>query len=117
MTYTGVVLSTLSKENAIAATKGNGLEVTLDLKQSTWIDHIVIQEDISYGEFVRLYAVEGQDPVTGLWSIISNGTAIGHKKIDFFSPIAVNKLTFVALQASDTPRISFFGAYFIGQPW
>ncbi len=65
------------------------------------------------GERVRVYLILGQ---TGQedWSILSNGTAIGHKKIDPIDPVLVSALKFVNLYSSDTPQIRNFAAFFIG---
>jgi hypothetical protein len=48
------------------------------------------------------------------WREICRGSAIGHKKIDFFDPVKVNKLRFRCLECAGTPAIRRFAAYDAG---
>jgi hypothetical protein len=50
------------------------------------------------------------------WIELTNGTSIGHKKIDaIYPPIEVKTLSLMALQFAETPMFDFFGAYLIAQ--
>lgn len=90
----------------------------LSFDTPTTIDRIMLMEDQAQGQVIRSYGVyarvvdkdggdEGSASGNGKntpWTKVSNGTSIGHKKIDLFdSPVAVMEVmvntTFV-----DTPR-------------
>ncbi len=93
----------------LAETQGRGHLVELSLPGKTVVDHVVTMEDITQGERVREYVIEGQ--VGDRWQELCRGTAIGHKKIDRFRPIAVSKVRLRCLAAATTPRIRKLAAY------
>jgi alpha-L-fucosidase len=97
---------------SIAETQGQGESVELSLDEPTFIDHIITMEDITHGERVRKYVIEGW-LVDGHRQIIVEGTAIGHKKIDQFPLIKVSKVRFRALESVGTPRIRKLAVYSI----
>ena len=66
-----------SKPVGTASGKGNIFEVKF--KTSQPLSAIVVQEDISGGERIRAYTIDGMQD--GLWKLISKGTSIGHKRI------------------------------------
>lgn len=96
----------------LAAVQGNSFSLTLNLPGGTLVDRVVLQEDLSHGQRVRVYSVwgttrDGEDPVP-----ISSGTSIGNKKIDLLGN-AVN-LTSLRLSidgAVATPFIKNFAVY------
>jgi len=93
----------------VAETYGQGKTILLDLAQTTTIDHAITMEDIVHGERVRGYVIEGE--VDGRWSELVTGSAIGHKKIDAFAPVTVNRVRFRATDAAAKPiirRLSVF---------
>ncbi len=92
----------------LAETSFSGVAAELDVAGST-IDHVVLMEDISKGELIRSYRIEGLTE-TG-WRELCRGNAVGHKKIDFFKEVHVNKLRFICLEYADTPVIRKFAAY------
>ena len=74
------------------------------------IDRIVLMEDQTKGQVIRSYQVhakivDGQTAVVDLpWILVSNGTSIGHKKIDIFRE-AINVAEIkVNSTHVDTPR-------------
>ncbi|HUS90275.1 MAG TPA: alpha-L-fucosidase [Phycisphaerae bacterium] len=87
-----------------AETKGDGREVTLDLKAPATIGHVTIMEDIAQGERVRSYEVEGLLP-GNQWRKLCSGQSIGHKRIEAFTPVELAKVRFRATKAAATPRI------------
>jgi alpha-L-fucosidase len=79
----------------------------------TAIDRVVIQEDQRQGQLIRAYVVEvqlvGNDSI---WMQLSNGTSIGHKKIDLFAaPVTVTAVRLNVTKSVDTPRIRRFTAH------
>ena len=97
---------------SVAECQGTGNLVELDFGTKRIIDHVIAMEDISAGERVRQYVIEGE--VNGVWTPLCQGTAIGHKKIDFFAPIDVSKIRLRTLLAVDTPIIRKLAVYATG---
>lgn len=88
----------------LAETEGEGEVVELTLKSPTMIDHVIIMEDIFYGERVREYLIEGLVPGNG-WQELCNGISIGHKRIHRFDAIEVAKVRFRATKFVAKPKI------------
>jgi len=70
---------------------------------------IIIQEDITKGERVRKYQVKGKKD--GNWILLSEGSCIGHKRIEIIDPITVSKVKLEILESIAKPKIKFFAAY------
>jgi len=64
--------------NRVGRTAGRGTEVELALPRAASFDHVVLQEDIRYGERVREFVVEALQP-GGEWRTVCTGECIGHK--------------------------------------
>ena len=79
------------------------------------VDHAVLMEDVSLGERVTEYVVEGS--VEGQWKELSKGSCIGHKKIDRFKPTMVTKLRLRCTQSLAEPVIRKFAAYNTSWDW
>ncbi|HEY4392185.1 MAG TPA: alpha-L-fucosidase [Paenibacillus sp.] len=94
----------------LAEIKGSGEMLELELSEAAVIDHVVLMEDIAYGERVRQYTLEVY--ADGEWKEIVNGSAIGHKKIDVLSPIHIEKIRFQVNEAAEDPIIRKFAIYF-----
>lgn len=94
---------------SIAETKKKGNIIELSLGKPRTIDHVITMEDITQGERVREYTVEGL--VDKRWQEICKGTAIGHKKIDRFIPIKVSKVRFHCTKSAMAPIIRKFAVY------
>ncbi|MEN6519799.1 MAG: alpha-L-fucosidase [Armatimonadota bacterium] len=97
---------------SLAETEGTGDEVTLDLSRPLCIDHVITMEDITDGEHVRSYVIEGM--VDGRWAEICRGSAIGHKKIDRFSPVTVSGVRFRCIESVAQPVIRRLAVYNVG---
>jgi alpha-L-fucosidase len=69
----------------------------------------MIMEDITRGERIREYVVEGNTP-SG-WRVLASGTAVGHKKIDVFGPVEVAELRLRIRSSVGTPIIRKFAAF------
>jgi alpha-L-fucosidase len=77
------------------------------------IDHVIIQEDLEFGERVRAYRIEGS--VGGEWMTLGTGTAIGHKRIQPVPATPCSAVRLVVVDAVDTPRIGRFAAFATGE--
>ena len=94
---------------SLAETGGRGAEVTLNLPGPTPINHVVIMEDITQGERVREYVVQGQ--VDGRWVKLSGGTAVGHKKIDPFKTATVSAVRLKCSKSNAEPIVRKLAVY------
>lgn len=97
---------------SLAECSGRGGVVELALPAVTTVDHTISMEDIAFGERVRNYAVEGL--VEGRWRELVRGTAIGHKKIDFFPPVTVGALRLRTIESAGEPLIRRLAAFHAG---
>ncbi len=94
---------------SIAETDGSGDTVMLDLGGAKRIDHAVTMEDILQGERIRAYVIEGRS--NGAWTTLSEGTAVGHKKIDRFKPAEVDAVRLRVTQSADSPIVRKLAVY------
>lgn len=90
---------------------GNSIELKLDKPQP--VNQIILQEDITKGERIRDYHVEGLTPHG--WKTLCHGESVGHKRIQTFSPVTVGKIRFVINKQVDIPQIINFSVYNIDQ--
>ncbi|MCU6712700.1 alpha-L-fucosidase [Paenibacillus sp. J5C_2022] len=93
----------------IAETHGEGDEVVLELEGATLIDHIIAMEDIRYGERIRQYVLEGR--YGDEWKELSQGTAIGHKRIDRIAPVCVDAIRLRITESAANPVIRQLAVY------
>ena len=94
-------------------TAGTGNNIAMILSAPRKIDCVLTMEDITKGERVREYAVEGN--VNGMWKTLVSGSAIGHKKLDHFEPVEVSELRLRISKSAAPPVIRKFAAYCTGQ--
>lgn len=88
-----------------------GKETMIELDTPTLINHVVIMEDYRKGERIRAYQVEGW---TGKeWTILSSGSSVGRKKIDFFKDATVTKVKLVITKSVNEPLIRSIDLYHI----
>ncbi|MDR1982105.1 MAG: alpha-L-fucosidase [Tannerellaceae bacterium] len=97
---------------SIAETSGQGDVVEVKLEPETQIDHVIIQEDLAFGQRVRQYAIEGL--IGNEWKLITQGTSVGQKRIERFQPMKVNAVRFRILKSSFPPIIRRFAAFNTG---
>jgi len=91
-------------------TAGRGSIVELKLDQPQTIDQIIIQEDITGGERIRRYEVEGL--VGGdQWQKIAEGRSVGHKRIERVQPIEVTALRLRVTDNQPEPIVCNLTAY------
>jgi alpha-L-fucosidase len=96
--------------NATRTVYGTDGTVTLNFDYATSIDRIMLMEDQTNGQVIRKYEVWAKvvdDGITdGTFNVpltmISNGTSIGHKRIEIFDPVTVIQVM-VNTSFVDTP--------------
>ncbi len=96
----------------IASRSGEGEIVELPLGKKTVIDHVVTMEELSGGERIRMYEIEGWDGEK--WVHLANGVSVGHKKIDYFNPFETDKVRIRVLKHVGTPLIRSISAHYAG---
>lgn len=87
-------------------------EYTIKLDYPTAIDRVVLMEDQTNGQVIRSYQVnakivDSQDVNSTMaehFTLVSNGTSIGHKKIDIFDKAITVTEVSVKTTYADTPK-------------
>jgi alpha-L-fucosidase len=93
----------------MASSDDRHLTAELDLGSVKTVGIADLREDISQGQTVARYTLEGEHD--GTWQTLSEGTTIGFRKLDRFDPIAVRRIRLTVREAVDVPRISRIAAY------
>jgi len=98
----------------IAERAGSGPTVELTLNAPATIDHLILQEDISQGERVREYRIEGR--ADGRWVELGRGTAIGQLRIQPVGPRSVDAVRLSVTRATMPPQIRRLAVFATGTP-
>ncbi len=96
--------------NPIAETSGKGARITLKLKSKTIVDRVILQEEISKGERVLSWHLEGIK-TDGSSVMLCEGTNIGHKRIATFYPTELVGLRFISDSSKAKPVIRRLAAF------
>jgi len=96
----------------IASTSGEGDMLELDFGGVKKVNHIVIMEDISFGERILEYAVEYLDEENS-WHTLCSGESVGHKRIQKFEAVLTSKVRLQINNAKSEPRIRSFAGHFV----
>jgi alpha-L-fucosidase len=97
-------------DKPVASVSGKGISLEIDLNKTKKINHVIISEDISKGQRVRNYILEGFS--NGQYKIIKEGSSIGSKRIEILQPgVEVSKMRLHIKQSLDTPVIQNFAIY------
>jgi alpha-L-fucosidase len=94
--------------------RGTGPSLILRLDRPARIDTAAIQEEISKGERIRAYRIEGE--IDGSWVTLAEGSAIGHKRIQPVDPQTVSALRLLITKSAATPLIRSFAAFNTEEP-
>lgn len=94
----------------IASAKGTST-INIPFRNATAVNHLVIQEDLTKGELVRKYVVEGK--VSGKWIRLAEGSCIGHKRIEKFNTVQVNALRLRITETKGDSQLITAKAYFV----
>ena len=74
----------------------------LDLGRATRVGIADLREDISRGQAIARYTLEGAD--RGTWRMLARGTTIGFRKLDRFEPALVRRVRLTIDDAADAPQ-------------
>lgn len=96
--------------NPLKTVSGTGKSFLINFDEPTVVDHAVMQEDITCGERVLKYVLEGH-LTSGEWVTLASGTNIGHKHIDLFDAAEVKALRLKIINCKAKPVISNFSAF------
>jgi alpha-L-fucosidase len=77
---------------------------TIDLGRDVTVSIADLREDITHGQVVARYAVEGRQGPDGEWRALSRGTTIGCRKLDRFPAATIRQARVVVEEAVDTSR-------------
>lgn len=94
----------------IAKTSGKSTSITLKLKSKSVVDRVILQEEISEGERVLAWHIEGIKP-DGSSVQLCDGSNIGHKKISKFPAVELKSLRLVIDSYKAKPHIRLFEAF------
>ena len=94
----------------LAKTSGHGPKIALKLGVPTHIDTLIVQEDISRGECVRRYRIEGH--ISGAWKTLGEGSSIGHKRIQPIEPVLVDSLRLVTTESAGIPILRSLAVFY-----
>jgi len=73
----------------------------VDLGRTVAVGIADLREDITRGQVVARYTLEGADG--GAWQVLARGTTIGYRKLDRFAPVRVRRVRLVIEDAVATP--------------
>lgn len=90
--------------NPIKSVNGKGKKIYLKLKKKQSVKQVIIQEDITKGERIRKYRVEGL--TNNGWKTLCDGQSVGYKRIQTFVPTTISKLRLIVEESINTPQIS-----------
>lgn len=86
----------------------------INLPYPKTVNCAVIEEDISKGQRVEEFAVEGL--VNGQWKPLASGTTVGLKRMLMFDPVTVDSLRLDIRQSRRTPNIAGFRGLLVNLP-
>jgi alpha-L-fucosidase len=95
--------------NPLAVSTGEGDSIMITFEKETEVNHVITMEDIKHGERITQYVIEAEQK--GKWMTLTEGSAIGHKKIDSFQTVATKQLRLRIVEASHRPLIRSFAVY------
>jgi alpha-L-fucosidase len=95
--------------NPVASISGAGKIVNLKLPELQTVNQVVLMEDITQGERVREFIIEGK--TTDGWQEIFEGSCIGHKFIHRFDAVSLSEIRLKISESVGIPQIKDFTVY------
>ena len=81
-----------------------GSSLTLDFGEEVQIDHVIVQEDLRFGERIRAFHIDAWDGARWV-PIVTDGSAMGQKQIRRFAPASYSKVRLTVTSSVGTPKI------------
>jgi alpha-L-fucosidase len=97
---------------SVAETSGKGNFAEIKLPESVTIDHAIIQEEISMGQRIRKYEIEGL--IDNQWKSLAQGQSVGQKRIEKFTPVKADAVRLRVMEYSFPPVIKRFAVFNTG---
>jgi len=95
---------------SIAETNGTGHVLELKLPRPRRIIDIVLMEEISGGERIRAYEIQGLAE-GGNWQLLCSGQSVGHKRIERFESVKVSAVKLHVTESIAEPKIRTFAVF------
>lgn len=95
---------------SLKETRGNGNELILKFNKPQLVDNLMLMEDISLGERIREFKLEGK--VDGKWEHIFIGSAIGHKLIQQIPVKKFEQVKLIVTKSVGEPHIRRMAAFY-----
>ncbi len=95
--------------NPLESTSGAGEKLSLKLSKNQKVNQLVLMEDISKGERVRQFVLEGK--TKNGWQTITEGSCIGHKFIHRFDGLDVSEVRLKIQESKGEPQIKKLAVY------
>ncbi|MCY1719325.1 alpha-L-fucosidase [Prolixibacteraceae bacterium Z1-6] len=95
--------------NPVASASGTGEKLILKLPKKQKINQIVLMEDITKGERIRKFVLEGK--TSKGWDPIFEGSCIGHKFVHRFDELEVSSVRLKISESEDEPIIKTFTVF------
>jgi len=96
--------------SAAAEGSGRGMAVELAVGPGAAIDRAVIAEDITQGERIRRWVLEGREG-DGAWRELAAGESIGHKRIVRFGPLNATEVRLRVVESAGEPIVRRLSVY------
>lgn len=93
----------------IKSVSGKGKVFKIQLQKSQNVNQVVLMEEISKGERVRKFILEGK--TKNGWKTIFDGTCIGHKFIHRFDEMEVSEVRLIITESKGEPIIKHMEIY------
>jgi alpha-L-fucosidase len=98
-------------DRPLKRTEGSRETLEIGFSKPTEINHTILQENLSKGQRVIEYVIEGSADGGRTWKKLYGGSSVGHKKIDRFPMIAVDRVRVRFVKTKATPDIVNFAVY------
>lgn len=93
----------------LGETGGSGNEFTVKFPSPKPVAYVVIMEDIAKGERIQEYKLSGM--IDGKWHLISNGSCIGHKRIELIKEGMFSAIRLEIVKSVGRPQIKNMKCY------